>query len=164
MADQPHAPYPAPAPFYKSFTPTNLAQLRQLRKEQPTTSDSNVLALPPELRYLIPPEPPADGKWTSYGTSLSAAPTIPTLEENGIEQLYPLTEDAKSNPQPHLIALARSLLTTFLALVGVLSRDPMAFEGRVEDLQTVRLAFCEALCCAIGVLISWFRFFTICTI
>jgi mediator of RNA polymerase II transcription subunit 7 len=143
MADQQQplkAPFPPPPPFYKSFTATNLAQLRKLRKESGTDAEStdlNVLNLPPELRCLIPPQPPADGTWTSYGTALTTKDEQTSLADSGIEQLYPSSEDAQINPQPHLIALARSLLTTFLSLVGVLSRDPTLYAGRVEDLQTI---------------------------
>jgi mediator of RNA polymerase II transcription subunit 7 len=143
MADQQQplkAPFPPPPPFYKSFTTANLAQLRKLRKESSATSeaaDISILNLPLELRYLIPPQPPADGTWTSYGSTLTNRDEQISLADSGIEQLYPSSEDAKINPQPRLIALARSLLTTFLSLVGILSRDPTLYAGRVEDLQTI---------------------------
>jgi mediator of RNA polymerase II transcription subunit 7 len=41
------------------------------------------------------------------------------------------------NPQPHLISLARSLLTTFLSLTGILSQNPELYQDRVQDLQTI---------------------------
>lgn len=67
--------FPDPPPFYKHFTPENLARLRQIESDAglhdnnddssstaPGTklSPEQILALPAELRYLIPPEPPAD--------------------------------------------------------------------------------------------------------
>ncbi|EUC27696.1 hypothetical protein COCCADRAFT_30878 [Bipolaris zeicola 26-R-13] len=69
--------FPDPPPFYKHFTPENLARLQEIEKEAglhgsndddpssnaaPGTklSPEQILALPTELRYLIPPEPPAD--------------------------------------------------------------------------------------------------------
>ena len=138
MANNQPQPFPAPPPFFKSFTTSNLDQLRKLRKTSAKEgTDLDILALPPELRYLIPPTPPTEGEWRTFAETHHDPPQEASLEAAGIEQLYPLTEDAKLNPQPHLIALARSLLTTFLALMGVLSRDPEQFLGRVEDLQTM---------------------------
>ena len=135
MANNQPQPFPAPPPFFKSFTTSNLDQLHKLRKTSAKQGAAlDILALPPALRYLIPPAPPAEGEWRSFAETHHDPPQEASLEAAGIEQLYPLTEDAKLNPQPHLIALARSLLTTFLALMGVLSRDPEQFLGRVEDL------------------------------
>jgi mediator of RNA polymerase II transcription subunit 7 len=138
MASHQPQPFPAPPPFFKSFTTSNLEQLRKLRKSSTKEGTGlDILSLPSELRYLIPPTPPTGGEWKTFAETHHDPPQEASLEAAGIEQLYPLTEDAKLNPQPHLIALARSLLTTFLALMGVLSRDPEQFLGRVEDLQTM---------------------------
>jgi len=43
----------------------------------------------------------------------------------------------KLNPQPHLLVLARSLLTTFLALTGALSEDPTEYLDSVTNLKTI---------------------------
>lgn len=68
--------FPTPPPFYKHFTPKNLARVSQIRDQEPqaTASEGNqtnlaakLLDLPPELRYLLPPEPPADGVYKSFG-------------------------------------------------------------------------------------------------
>lgn len=57
------AVFPAPPPYYKHFTKQNVTKVRQIRKEAATNGDQvDVSSLPPELRYLIPPEPPADGR------------------------------------------------------------------------------------------------------
>lgn len=152
MADQQQtiaAPFPTPPPFYEHFTKQNISRLRQLRKEagipQPSNSsngeaktDIDILALPTELRYLIPPPAPTDGKYRTFGTSIDLNAPDATLSEAGIPQLYPTTTSAQQNPQPHLIALTRSLLTTFLSLVGILSQNPAAYyEERVDSLQTI---------------------------
>jgi len=147
------APFPAPPPFYKHFTKHNITRLRQARTEAGLSTNSarealtpvqladpnnlDILSLPPELRYLIPPAPPADGKWRSFGAQHDLNAPEPTLQDIGIEQLYPDHPSVKLNPQSHLISLARSLLTTFLALVGQLSRDPTGYEGRTKDLETI---------------------------
>jgi mediator of RNA polymerase II transcription subunit 7 len=67
--------FPDPPPFFKHFTSENLARLKDIEKAaapedgETKLSASNlttklsaeqILALPTELRYLIPPEPPVD--------------------------------------------------------------------------------------------------------
>jgi hypothetical protein len=70
--------YPPPPPFYKDFTPENIAQIDELRVAQsgadPRTKQDHatslavrLLDLPPELRSLQPPEPPADGFYRCFG-------------------------------------------------------------------------------------------------
>lgn len=122
------APFPTPPPFWKHFTKQNVARAKQLRDDE--TADK-------ELQYLIPPEPPSDGKFTSFGQAIDLNPPPATLESAGITQLYPAHPDVSLNPQPHLISLARSLLTTFLSLTGTLSQNPELYEETVTDLQTI---------------------------
>jgi mediator of RNA polymerase II transcription subunit 7 len=153
MAEKPHtkANFPIPPPFYKHFTKDNLAQLRQIRKEKTgsqltdnneasTTGepkDLDITTLPADLRYLVPPPPPADGKWRTFGAQHDLHAPDPSLEDAGIEVLYPSDPSVKLNPQPHLLTLARSLLTTFLALTGALSEDPTQYLDSVTDLKTI---------------------------
>lgn len=68
------AAYPAPPPFYKHFTPENLRRLEELRTEPEHiggegSSPTPVSQLPPELRYLVPPRPPTEGTYRSFGDS-----------------------------------------------------------------------------------------------
>jgi mediator of RNA polymerase II transcription subunit 7 len=153
MAEKPHtkANFPTPPPFYKHFTKDNIAQLRQIRKEKTgsqltdnnetsTTEQSkelDITALPTDLRYLVPPPPPADGKWRTFGAQHDLHAPDPSLEDAGIDVLYPSDPSVKLNPQPHLLAMARSLLTTFLALTGALSEDPTVYLDSVTDLKTI---------------------------
>ena len=153
MPEKPHtkANFPIPPPFYKHFTKDNIAQLRQIRKEKTgsqgtdhdqaaTTEqpkDLDITSLPTDLRYLVPPAPPADGKWRTFGVQHDLHAPDPTLEDAGIDVLYPSNPSVKLNPQPYLLALARSLLTTFLALTGALSEDPTDYSDRVADLKTI---------------------------
>ena len=153
MAEKPHtkANFPIPPPFYKHFTQDNIAQLRQIRKEKTgsqgtghdetsnteQSKDLDITALPTELRYLVPPPPPADGKWRTFGAQHDLHAPDPTLEDAGIDVLYPSDPSVKLNPQPYLLALARSLLTTFLALTGALSEDPTEYSDKVADLKTI---------------------------
>lgn len=153
MAEKPQtkANFPIPPPFYKHFTKDNIAQLRQIRKEKAgaqleehtgstTLEKTKVLdtaTLPTELRYLIPPPLPADGRWRTFGAQHDLHAPDPSLEDAGIEVLFPSDPAVKLNPQPYLLSLARSLLTTFLALTGALSEDPTQYLDRVTDLKTI---------------------------
>ena len=73
MADQAQArmlsaAFPTPPPYYKHFTKQNITKVRQIRKEAATnTNQVDVESLPAELQYLIPPEPPANGRYKSFG-------------------------------------------------------------------------------------------------
>jgi mediator of RNA polymerase II transcription subunit 7 len=153
MAEKPptKANFPIPPPFYKHFTKDNIAQLRQLRKEKTGSQDTddieNFIAANPQkldtatlsadLRYLVPPPPPTDGKWRTFGAQHDLHAPDPSLEDAGIEVLFPSDPSVKLNPQPYLLSLARSLLTTFLALTGALSEDPTEYLERVTDLKTI---------------------------
>jgi mediator of RNA polymerase II transcription subunit 7 len=69
------AGYPAPPPFWQSFTTENLERVSSLRAAQPSSSSLDsatalpirILDLPPELRYLQPPEPPTEGAFRVFG-------------------------------------------------------------------------------------------------
>ena len=153
MAEKAHskAPFPLPPPFYKHFTKDNIAQLRQIRKENtssqqndhdetsPTgqSKDLDITALPADLRYLVPPPPPVDGKWRTFGAQHDLHAPDPSLEDAGIEVLYQSDPSVKLNPQSQLLSMARSLLTTFLALTGALSEDPVEYLDPVTNLKTI---------------------------
>lgn len=63
--------FPTPPPFWQNFTPENIARIAELREAQSSPSDPalpiRLLDLPPELRCLQPPEPPADGRYRCFG-------------------------------------------------------------------------------------------------
>ena len=64
--------FPSPPPFYQHFTQENIDRIAALHDEadsDPNRKDGSlrVLDLPPELRYLQPPEPPAEGIYRSFG-------------------------------------------------------------------------------------------------
>ncbi|CAK4032339.1 Mediator of RNA polymerase II transcription subunit 7 [Lecanosticta acicola] len=144
----PAAAFPTPPPFYHHFTKQNLARIRQIRREAGASAtsdgqdesnrDIHVLSLPTELRYLIPPEPPGDNaNYMSFGNDMTRNATDPTLADSKIEQLYPSDPSVRLNPQPYLLALARSMLTTFLSLTGILSENPELQEMKSLDLQAI---------------------------
>ncbi|TKA80289.1 hypothetical protein B0A55_03029 [Friedmanniomyces simplex] len=146
------APFPTPPPFYKHFTKDNLTLLRRLRKEAGISTDRShtddgphpdldILSLPPELRYLIPPPPPTELTMHTFGFPRSLAAPPPTLTDlPGITRLYPSHPSVLLNPQAHLISLARTQLTTFLTLIGNLSQNPAeGWEDETKDIEEVTL-------------------------
>ncbi len=74
------AAFPAPPPFWQSFTPENISVISSLRTAQSQSASSSktepdyaaelpirLLDLPAELRWLQPPEPPAEGIYRCFG-------------------------------------------------------------------------------------------------
>ena len=72
------AAFPPPPPFWKYFSSTNQEKLDELKKEERRKNNTDntktwspaelrSLQLPPELRYLIPPEPPRSGYYNLFG-------------------------------------------------------------------------------------------------
>jgi mediator of RNA polymerase II transcription subunit 7 len=69
--------FPNPPPFWQNFTPENLDRISELRakeggekakKHDPTKElPVRLLDLPPELRLLQPPEPPANDIYKVFG-------------------------------------------------------------------------------------------------
>lgn len=67
--------FPAPPPFYKSFTPTNIALLAARQSSDATHPPSESFfpavegeeAVVGDLAHLVPPLPPQDGKYRSFG-------------------------------------------------------------------------------------------------
>jgi mediator of RNA polymerase II transcription subunit 7 len=53
--------YPAPPPFWRMFTEANIASIKDIRE-----SGEEV---PEELRALVPPPVPTDGKYRSFGAN-----------------------------------------------------------------------------------------------
>ena len=60
------AAFPAPPPFYKHFTSENIDRLKDLQQHQ---AEAELNELPEDLRYLVPPLPPTDGTYSSFGDS-----------------------------------------------------------------------------------------------
>ncbi|THY30953.1 mediator of RNA polymerase II transcription subunit 7 [Aureobasidium pullulans] len=131
------AAFPTPPPYYKHFTKQNVTKVRQIRKEAATNSDQvDVGSLPADLRYLIPPEPPADGRYKSFGAQHDLAQPAQSLAQAGIQELFP-ADAAYLDPTPHLQTLTRAVLLNFLELVGTLSVNPTQGPEKVEHLQTL---------------------------
>ncbi|KAJ5925012.1 Mediator complex subunit Med7 [Penicillium verhagenii] len=167
MADpnQPRAvntAFAPPPPLWKHFTQENLNRLKEIKAEaskdengQPnrnkqwSPAELRALDLPPELRLLVPPEIPT-GEYSVFGELQTLSTTLPSLQEQGIEQLYP--EPSTINPQDpsqssqsqqplshayYLLKISKSLLLNFLETVGILSVSPEQFEPKIEDMRNL---------------------------
>ena len=103
--------FPAPPPFYKFFTPENLERQKEyLESLKQSSSDPSaatpilpdLFSLPPELRNLIPPPLPPDGKYRLFGQELE----VPTFHPTSFPPSHPtrpLTSlrSPQIYPQPH---------------------------------------------------------------
>lgn len=183
MADhqQPHedddeglllAPFPPPPPFYLHFTTENLEALKD--KQEAAALDTltddgapsrltaeQILALPAELRYLIPPLLPADDhEYKVFGTVASVkgsdsfikamewiSTTLGanyTLTDWKYEQLYPSTSatssaSATADRQHYLFRFLRSLLIAYIELLGIVAINPTANakDQKLRDILTM---------------------------
>ncbi len=74
------AAFPPPPPFWKHFSPANIERLEKLKNEIERQKDDKrkktwsptplrILELPPELRYLVPPEIPTTASYNLFGES-----------------------------------------------------------------------------------------------
>lgn len=124
MADPPpasaaiSAAFPAPPPFYKSFTPSNLARLSELD----TSND-----LPSDLLNLLPPPPPSPNQ--EYRTFGEAH-----------KNPAPLSADAtpKDPPNPHrLVQTTGQLLLAFLSLTHSLATDPDTWAPKWDEMKAL---------------------------
>ncbi|KAI9765422.1 MAG: Mediator of RNA polymerase II transcription subunit 7 [Geoglossum simile] len=150
------AAFPAPPPFFRHFTTENLSRLKDQRAGTQravsggSTNQAELENLPDELRCLIPPIPPEDGRYWSFGDRYNITDRLPSLEDQGIRQIYP------SQPRPPALndidgtqsewtqdravilrRMAESLLLNFLELVGVLAISPSEFSRKIDDLRVI---------------------------
>lgn len=175
------AAFAPPPTLWKHFTRENLDKLEQIKidasqgeeghgnKEKHwSPAELRALDLPPELRFLVPPEIPTSGQYSVFGESqsvsfhevdldgtyltdlsyLQLSTVLPSLKEQGIEQLYPDPPASETNQDPsqpsqplnhayYLLKISKSLLLNFLEFVGILSSSPEQFESKVDDMRNL---------------------------
>ncbi|KAH8723023.1 mediator of RNA polymerase II transcription subunit 7 [Phaeosphaeriaceae sp. PMI808] len=165
-------PFPPPPPFYQHFTAENQRRLEDIKQEAlldiitedgtPTKlSPDQILALPTELRYLVPPEPPKDNEeFKVFGAVTKANGTDSfnmTMEWIGrtlaadytltgwqYEQLYPSTDAASSasstlDRQRYLFRFLRSILVAYIELLGIVAVNPTSEhkDQKLKDILTM---------------------------
>ncbi|EGR44667.1 uncharacterized protein TRIREDRAFT_82125 [Trichoderma reesei QM6a] len=152
MDDQPEphslaSTFPNPPDFWKEFTPDKLAELAELKLarvplDHGDAGNWRIPDLPEHLRHLQPPPEPADGRWRVFGDQYMLDDKLPTLEEQGIQNL-PATASSAAKDVKHydrafeLKRLVKSLLLNFLELNGVLARNPADAEAKILDIRTL---------------------------
>ncbi|KAF2026623.1 mediator of RNA polymerase II transcription subunit 7 [Setomelanomma holmii] len=164
--------FPPPPPFYQHFTTENKSRLKEIENEAAldtlTEDDSaaklsaeQILALPTELRCLIPPSPPADDQeFKVFGTitiakgSDSFQKTMQwisrtlavdyTLTGWKYEQLYPSTDASSSasasiDRQRYLFRFLRSILVAYIELLGIVAINPTSEhkDQKLKDILTM---------------------------
>uniref|UniRef100_A0A0D6R5P2 Mediator of RNA polymerase II transcription subunit 7 n=1 Tax=Araucaria cunninghamii TaxID=56994 RepID=A0A0D6R5P2_ARACU len=78
------------------------------------------------------PPPPIKGAYTLYGVTYTTDDILPSLEEQGVRQLYP--KGSNIDYKKELRALNRELLLQILELADVLVERPSQYARRVEDI------------------------------
>ncbi|RJE24109.1 hypothetical protein PHISCL_03544 [Aspergillus sclerotialis] len=142
----------APPPsLWKHFTPENIKKLEEIKENAAegkskkwTPAELRALDLPPELRYLVPPAIPTES-YSVFGELQSLSTALPSLKDQGIEQLYPSESGQESPSKPsqplnhahYLLKISKSLLLNFLEFVGILSVSPEEFEPKVDDMRNL---------------------------
>ncbi|KZM27416.1 Mediator of RNA polymerase II transcription subunit 7 [Ascochyta rabiei] len=158
--------FPDPPPFYKHFTAENLERLADIEKEANDTSPSTRhLALPDELRYLIPPPPPSAhesfhvfGELAKSSGTNNFAQTMDfvskTLGEQFVlsdwtyTQLYPSTADpsnsteANIDRQQYLNRFNRSIIIEYISLLGIVALNPTS-EHKDKKLKHILTLVCN---------------------
>lgn len=164
--------FPPPPPYFAHFTAENLERLQDVKKDAGVDSANDttftagltpeqILALPAELRFMVPPEPPADNEdfkvfgevaraegaesfaknmeWISRELSTSA-----TITGWQYEQLYDSTSSSQTSTatldrQRYLFRFNRSLIIAYVELLGIIAVNPTADqkEERLKDILTM---------------------------
>ncbi|CAI5508040.1 unnamed protein product [Closterium sp. Naga37s-1] len=102
--------YPPPPPYYKLYA-----------------------AYDPHTRTGGPPPPPAvTGEYVSFGAPYNTEDRLPSLEEQGVRQLFPSSKNI--NTRAELKALGRELGLLVLELADVLVERPSQAGRCVEDI------------------------------
>ncbi|XP_058077521.1 mediator of RNA polymerase II transcription subunit 7a-like, partial [Magnolia sinica] len=82
-----------------------------------------------------PPPPPINGTYTLYGANYTTDDILPSLEDQGVRQLYPKGPNVDFKKE--LRSLNRELLLHILELTDVLVERPSQYARRVEDISLI---------------------------
>ncbi|KAJ1697730.1 hypothetical protein LUZ63_006242 [Rhynchospora breviuscula] len=112
MATGTAASYPPPPPYYRLYS------------DYSTDPDS---APPPPL--------PIEGSYPLYGATYTTEAVLPSLEDQGVRQLYP--KGPNIDFKKELMSLNRDLQLHILELADVLIERPSQYARRVEDISLI---------------------------
>jgi mediator of RNA polymerase II transcription subunit 7 len=163
--------FPPPPRFYQNFTTENKDRLEEIKKDTglAATDDGSpvqlsaeqILALPTELRYLIPPQPPKDSDEFKVFGEVNKVKGMDnfnkTMEMIGhglaaqyivrgpweYEQLYPSTDTSSASStldrQRYLFRFLRSILVAYIELLGIVAVNPTSEhkDEKLKDMLTM---------------------------
>lgn len=104
--------YPPPPPYYRLY------------KDYLDNADS-----------APSPPPPIEGTYTMFGANYTTNDLLPSLEEQGLHQLYP--KGPNVDYKKELKALNRELTLQMLELADILVERPSQYARRVEDISLI---------------------------
>ncbi|KAF9112216.1 Mediator of RNA polymerase II transcription subunit 7 [Mortierella sp. AM989] len=134
-AQQQGAAFPAPPYYFQRYTQENLNLLEKARgdPENPEITKSlEALSFP--ILALEPPPPVKKGAYWMFGRAWPIQDSLATLEEQGIEQLYP---KGSIDRVKELKKLNHSAVFNFLELVHTLSTSPSEFATKVDQIRVI---------------------------
>ncbi|KAG0239499.1 MED7 protein-domain-containing protein [Mortierella sp. GBAus27b] len=134
-AQQQGAAFPAPPYYYQRYTQENLHLLDKARAnpEDPEIVKS-LEALPFPIFALEPPPPVKKGVYWLFGRPWPVQDSLASLEEQGIEQLYPR---GSIDRVKELKKLNHSAVFNFLELVHTLSTSPNEFATKLDQIRVI---------------------------
>ncbi|KAJ0234880.1 Mediator of RNA polymerase II transcription subunit 7b [Hirschfeldia incana] len=106
------ATYPPPPPYYRLYKDYS---------ENPNSA--------PE------PPPPIEGTYVCFGGNYTTEDVLPSLEEQGVPQLYP--KDSNVDYKKELRSLNRELQLHILELADVLVERPSQYAKRIGDISSI---------------------------
>lgn len=106
------ATYPPPPPYYRLY---------KKYLEDPNSA--------PE------PPPPVEGSYVLYGATYTTDDVLPSLEEQGVRQLYPKSPNIDFKKE--LRSLNRELQLHILELADILVDRPSQYARRVEEISLI---------------------------
>uniref|UniRef100_A0A453D4W2 Mediator of RNA polymerase II transcription subunit 7 n=1 Tax=Aegilops tauschii subsp. strangulata TaxID=200361 RepID=A0A453D4W2_AEGTS len=112
MAMATSSAYPPPPPFYRLYKDF---------EQDPSSA--------PE------PPPPIEGSYQLFGATYTTDVVLPSLEDQGVRQLYPKGPDIDFKKE--LRTLNRELQLHILELADILVERPSQYARRVEDISLI---------------------------
>ncbi|GBG64796.1 hypothetical protein CBR_g46752 [Chara braunii] len=131
--------YPPPPPFYRLYKHFKSDE-EEGEEDGRSDEDADKTKGPDSAGEIggedwdLPPQPPPPitGAYVMYGQTYGTEDVLPTLEEQGLRQLYP--KGVNVDFKKELKALNRELLFNFLELADVLVDRPSQYARRIEDI------------------------------
>ncbi|KAF9437941.1 Mediator of RNA polymerase II transcription subunit 7 [Entomortierella beljakovae] len=134
-ATQQGAAFPAPPYYFQRYTQENLDLLEKTRADPENPKFIKILeGMSFPILALEPPPPVKRGAYWMFGRAWPVQDSLATLEEQGIEQLYPKGDIDRVR---ELKKLNHAAVFNFLELVHTLSTSPGEFATKVDQIRVI---------------------------